>query len=311
MSRTGHISREIDLLFYNQAETVVLMRFPGVLEHYPAESVHGVIQVKSRLTSKSLQEALENIASYKRLERPTSVVSENGMGFFQSPTQKGFGVIFAYESDLTWQELVSVLEHWANSQPSRIWPNAVVVLRSGFFRYGQDNRAVLVSDDLEKITNPTVFGFPDRNDSCLYSLYLMLMNLLSKSSAWGPNIEEYFSLPQTADELSYRFSWGVFAELGQCELHGRYLREITPYSLRKIISAIENEPAINWIRATDLAYGKPDDDEEKYHKQPGDVKIYNTDNLPLPDILVQKDGSGLSLTSIDVANTTVWYQTFM
>jgi len=56
--------------------------------------------------------------------------------------------------------------------------------------------------------------------------------------------------------------------------------------LEKLISWCKNAEPINWIRATDIAYGLPGDNTIAYERQPGDVRIYNPENLPLSEILV-------------------------
>ena len=72
---------------------------------------------------------------------------------------------------------------------------------------------------------------------------------------------------------------------------GHYVKAYTPEKLEKIISWCQNAEPINWIKATHLAYGQPGDDIEAYERQPGDVRIYNPNDLPLSDILLmEKDG---------------------
>lgn len=304
VSLTGHISREIDILFYNKLESITLMKYPGVLEHYPVENVYGVIQIKSKLSNITLQDALQNIASYKKLHR--SKIDSNLLysEVLKKIEERGFGIIFAYESDLDWASIYNTLKEWMKSQPPQIWPNAVVVLSKGHFLYGNDKSYLINSSDIESSTGLTLFGFPDRDDSCLYSFYLILMNLLANSSAGAAPFERYFRLPQTADELSYRFSLGASAELGECMIHGRYLREISPANLKKIVAAVEQQESINWIQATDIAYGLPGDNEEAYKRQPLKVKIYNPDDLLFKKILV--DGVGLSFDWLEISNLAVW-----
>ena len=129
-------------------------------------------------------------------------------------------------------------------------------------------------------------GRPDRQNQCLYKFYYVLLHLLRTTDIQPANADAYFRLPLVADALSYEFSLGAFAELGDCEQHGDYQRKIAPEKLQKLIDWCKTAEPINWIRATDIAYGKPGDDAEAYARQPGDVRIYNPENLPLPDILV-------------------------
>jgi hypothetical protein len=303
VSRNGQISRELDIVFFNKTEAILLMRFEA-LEYYPVESVYGVIQVKSRLTTGKLRDALENIASYKRLEQAPFAAVGDLASTFQTPLEKGFGLIFAYESNMKWLEISEAMKEWARAWPSTTWPNAVIVLGEGFLGYRRGNRLVVRSNELESFAEPPeIFGWPDRDDAGLFSFYKMVMDLLSHSSAGAPPIEGYYRLPLTAGQLSYQFSWGFFGELGKCDSHGQYLRQITQDSLSRIIATVEHEPSINWIRAIDLAYGKPGDQEEAYRRQPGEVKIYNPARLPLSDVLVA--GNSLSFDSIETRGMTV------
>jgi len=97
---------------------------------------------------------------------------------------------------------------------------------------------------------------------------------------------QYFRLPLTAGDYSYEYLLGSFAEFGHCEEHGDFARIYTPEKLEKVITWCRAAEPINWIKATDLAYGKPGDNIEAYERQPGDVRIYNPEGLGLSEILV-------------------------
>ena len=64
---------------------------------------------------------------------------------------------------------------------------------------------------------------------------------------------------------------------------------------------------INWIKAIDLGYGQPGDNQAAYDRQPGDVRIYNPENLPLADILVAEDqGRGYGLWLLIKFRPAAW-----
>lgn len=69
-------------------------------------------------------------------------------------------------------------------------------------------------------------------------------------------------------------------------MHGQVSLAQILASLARPIDWCKTAEPINWVRATDIAYGKPGDNSEAYARQPGDVRIYNPENLPLTDILV-------------------------
>ncbi|WAH61835.1 hypothetical protein LZ023_34720 (plasmid) [Pseudomonas silvicola] len=68
-STSGHLSNEIDILFYDALNSFTLMQRQDIYEVLPVEYCYGAIQVKSKLTTKELENAFKNIASFKRLKR--------------------------------------------------------------------------------------------------------------------------------------------------------------------------------------------------------------------------------------------------
>lgn len=73
-----------------------------------------------------------------------------------------------------------------------------------------------------------------------------------------------------------------------------------------------NVKAMNWIRIWDFAYGRDGKNEEAYKQQPGDVKVYNPESLPLKDILTIEqvfDGrkiEGLAYIDITINGSWIW-----
>ncbi|TON99125.1 hypothetical protein CGH46_24505, partial [Vibrio parahaemolyticus] len=66
-SPSGHLSHEMDIVLYDEDELITLMNRNNVYEVYPVENTYGVIQVKSKLTTKELKSGLDNLRSYKKL----------------------------------------------------------------------------------------------------------------------------------------------------------------------------------------------------------------------------------------------------
>ncbi len=284
-STTGHISNEIDILLYDPLDSVCLMNREGIYEVFPVESVYGVIQVKSRLNKHEIKEGLENLASFKRLDK--EIHSTAGFIIHDSRlSERGFGILFAYDSDLEWLDIIHEIEVFAKKNSNRVWCNGIFILSKGLFLHGEDNSGKFYTTDIEKIKNLKMFGFPDRKDECLYQFYNILISLLRRTSIQPPEISSYFRLPLIAEEHSYDFYFGPFAEIGRCEKHGDYQRKIGSDHLTMITDWCSKAEPINWIKATDIAYGKPGDRTEAYDRQPGDVRIYNPENLPLSDILI-------------------------
>lgn len=289
VSTTGLLSNELDIALIDPFDSIRLMNREDVFEVFPIESVHGAIQVKSRLTETELASALKNIASFKRLQR-------------NNVTSHGFGIIFCYETGMAWLDIVAKLEAFMAANPPTVWPNAVFILNVGFFAFGSSNSGHFLNSDIETIEQPQVHGRPDQGD-LLYSMHSVLLELLRTSGTAPPPFDAYFSLPLVAEERSYRFSMGQFAEVGSCGKHGDFSRKIPPPELERLVEWCSTAPAINWIRANDLGMGHPGDNEAAYARQPGDVRIYNPDGLPLPDILYRQslfDGREVKTIDYDI-----------
>lgn len=291
-STTGHLSAEIDIAFFDEQTSITLMKREDVYEVYPVESVYGVIQVKSILTADELQSALKNITSFKKLRRTTPRSSGFQIISGAPKSEQGFGVIVAYSSNMKWTEIVRILEEAVRTNQKSTIPNAVFILDRGFFLFGDEKKYAFSNEEIESLSQPRIHGFPDRDGSCLYQFQANILRLLRGTSVGLAELHDYFRLPLVANDYSYRFQWGAMAEMGVCDKHGDYARKISPEALEKIVRVCSRSTPINWVRATHIAYGLPED-EEAYRRQPGDVRIYNPENLLLSEILVQDVGDSL------------------
>lgn len=307
-STTGHSSQEIDIALIDPLDSFSLMRRDSVFEVLPIESVYGVIQVKSRLNAKELVSALDNIKSFKTLTpvRPSVIVSTG-----QKLSRRGFGMIFAYATDIERPEIRRILSDFTNDNPHSVWPNSVTILNVGTFGIGTDLQGLLHNHELESVAEPVVHMAPDQGNG-LYTFYSMLMELLRATEVSPPVVERYFNLPLIAGPQSYAFHFGAFAELRECSIHGDYTRKIADDKLSMVADWCRTAKSINWIRAMDLAAGRLGDNEEAYARQPGDVRIFNPDDLPLTDILQRpsflngRTVGALAYDAIDTAGMTIF-----
>lgn len=314
-STSGHLSNELDILFYDALDSFTLMQRQGVYEVLPIEYCYGAIQVKSKLTKNELKSAFKNIHSLKSLHRLSST---NNPRFFSNNSIQDdvFGIIFAYDTDMDWMDLVKELENQAKSFNRNCLPNAVFILSKGCFLFGDDKSASFYNSDIKNLSEIRVHGRPDRQGLCLYILYDIVFKLLKKTRAAEAFPNDYYRLPLTAGEYSYSYNLGLFCEVGHCNEHGDYARIFKPEKLSHIIDWCKTAEPINWIKATDLAYGKPGDNIEAYERQPGDVRIYNPEDLPLSEILIReektiKDGKEITIfplafDSINCSNLNIY-----
>ena len=103
VSPSGHISPELDVLFVNANDSIVLKRYENTLEYYPVESVLGTIQVKSKLTKKELISGLKHIQAFKNIRPIRSLKREMGGFTMEAGLYRRFGILFAYERALRWE----------------------------------------------------------------------------------------------------------------------------------------------------------------------------------------------------------------
>nr|WP_154724305.1 hypothetical protein [Thiothrix nivea] len=277
-------------------------------EFYPVEWVHGVIQVKSCLRNKkTIKDGLKNIASFKRLKKSGVHINKFNGGQITSNTTRGFGILFAYKATLKWGSIIDAIKEFMKDSPSTEWPNAIVILDLGMIIpfNKEENIGCEFTQDIDKLKEIDVIGIPNRGD-CLLRFYSTLTKLLNRSQLGGFDFWDYIRLPFTSGEISYSFTHGQFSETGNCKIHGKYLRNISQDALKKILSVCENAEPINWIKATDIAYGKKGDNIEAYLRQPGDVLIYNPDNEQLSDILIFKENSAIAFDFIDIEGKQYW-----
>ncbi len=158
----------------------------------------------------------------------------------RSPSSKGFGILFSFQSDLEWEDLLKSIEACTREYPVAHLPNAIFILSKGVILFSQDLEAGWHNDE---------------RGNCLSNFYNISMELLWSTSTSRPNIGEYFRLPLTTGKLSYYFVHGAFAEMRKCPKHGGFLRTISRENLTKIVTFCDQAESIKWIKALDIAKG--------------------------------------------------------
>jgi hypothetical protein len=188
-----------------------------------------------------------------------------------------------------------------------VWCNGIYILKRGFFLHGDGRAAYKLNPHLAQITNPQMHGYPDRLGLCLYDFFASLLLLITMTEVSIPSIDRYFRLPFVSGSRSYEFTLGMYTEIGRCPQHGDFARKISTEILKKVVDFCSATKPMNWIRATDIAYGRTGDDYPAYARQPGDVFIYNPEELPLSKILVTEmdtqDGTKMVVNAFDIIAT--------
>ena len=305
VSPSGHISPELDILFTNRNDSIVLKRFENTLEYHPVESVLGTIQVKSKLTKTELVSGLKHIQHFKSIRPTRPMKRQVGSLSIESGLHRRFGILFAYERGIRWDQIADLIRNHLEECPNNLWPNMVVVLDAGYFLIGDKNRYALDQRTLEDITNPEIHGFPDDAGHCLQQFYLYLLPLLRQADTGLPNTNDYLRMPMAVGEHSVEFVHGALFEFEECASHGRYLKKFTVDKIDQVLSATDDNTAINCIRALDLAAGRPGTASERYEKQPGNVIVYDPDGLGFQNLLMSDQGA-LTFESIVIDGKQYW-----
>jgi len=96
---------------------------------FPAEAVHGVVEVKSRLTKSEVRDALDKVASVKRLRKAFYLpVADIRRGLPIPPTR---GFVFAYTAAAKLTTLTTHVIEWCEAHHEGLWPDAIYVLDRG------------------------------------------------------------------------------------------------------------------------------------------------------------------------------------
>jgi len=278
-STTGHVSRELDIVIYDAAQSISLMRRQGSYQVLPIESTYGAIQVKSKLNRKELREAFENIASFKDLKADQIAGRQLPSG--------GFGLIFAYDTDLDWSELVEEIKVLQAETAHEQLCNSIFVLSKGHFIFGTDNLYTLQNKEIIGANDLKLHGFPDRSNDALFSFYATVMELLDRTHTSVPPYRSYFNVPLVADKHSYQFALGHLAELVSCSKHGPFVKKISPTNLEKLLQYSQTAERKSWQEIRNAIY----DFNHPVSIRPGDeipcYFIYNPGNEQLVKILLK------------------------
>lgn len=102
----GNISKQLDVVVYDSLFSYLAPYMDDFI-YFPCESVYGNIEIKSSLNKQSFNDAVENIASLKKLSRkaidsyyvnPMKPLSINNVTWDIQAYSEYLGIIFAYES---------------------------------------------------------------------------------------------------------------------------------------------------------------------------------------------------------------------
>jgi hypothetical protein len=141
-SSDGEQSAQVDIVIYDALFSTVLFRDAEKML-FPAESVFGLIEIKSELDSRDLEVAIDNILSLKRLPRASSDMMDllpflrlnvgDGLSYTADKLNPYLGFVFGYHgisADLVMSELNRRLIE--NQSRKQDLPDFVFVLDPGY-----------------------------------------------------------------------------------------------------------------------------------------------------------------------------------
>lgn len=131
----GTTSMQQDILIVDPSTPPFLNE--GNQRVYPAECVHGVLEVKGRLNKHEVVDACNKIASVKRLPKIHYYADplgrfypslETGVALNHRPT---FGYVFAYKSQTKIETIADNVIDWCKVHSPEEWPDGVFILDRG------------------------------------------------------------------------------------------------------------------------------------------------------------------------------------
>ena len=212
---TGRTSSQQDILLVDPSTPPFLHQ--GHQRMYPAECIHGVIEVKGRLTKREVFDACSKIASVKRLRKAAyrpdllgrsyrSTIDDSMMSHL--PT---LGFVFAFSSQAKLPTIASNVAEWSDDKPPDEWPDALFVLDKGTVCWMRDGGA---STRVRRGSN--LGGLQSaRADQVLLTFVVSLYDMFA--NAWMPPLDISAYLPEIpfglAGELKGFPDWEAIAPL--------------------------------------------------------------------------------------------------
>lgn len=185
IDHTGHYSNQIDIVVYNDD----IPRFGGnPKQYYFAEGVIGAIQVKSKLTSGTLSDALKNLGTAKDCKlRPVSGIR------FGKPSEKILTGIFAFELDTedfsSNQSIVKALKKHENNGGRPV--NFLCINKTVYIAF---NGGEWHSKGTQGAHSPMPLGYVeiDNSEACIFRMVLALSSEAKKNIATSVDFQPYF-----------------------------------------------------------------------------------------------------------------------
>lgn len=130
----NQVSKQCDVLVYD-AENSLVLRTGETNQILSSDSIASIIEVKSKLNKKELEDAVNKIAIVKKLRRNPISGIDQPVTFSDLILNSSYGVIFAFDSETTLETLATNLRDINHQLPQSQWTDIVVILKKGIINY--------------------------------------------------------------------------------------------------------------------------------------------------------------------------------
>lgn len=265
-------SRQQDFIIFDGLSSPVFLRNESSVV-LPVECVSAITEIKSRLSKRTLEQAVINIASVKSLKK-TLFRPLGSEGF---PSNFIYGSIFAYSCDMDVMNLKRHFDSLNLSLPYEHRISTICVLDRGCIITA--NKSNIHSGNTQPSEDTITLFQPRSPTQALYLYYLILQFHLMTNLVYPPNLIQYANINRSIEEGVLSLDNESLESAGSIWVHGfeiknedikRY-RRIQPYYNRvlsdeevaksgftRVELQREFEWGNNWILQIDSAYRQAD-----------------------------------------------------
>src|ERR1700722_16905783 len=134
IDKFNSLSPQTDVIIYDALVSPVY-RYSEQMLMLPLDTVAAVIEVKSRLNKKEIEDGYKKIAACKRLKKTPVLAGDQQATGSDLATVATYGVIFGFSSDTSLATLAQHAEELNSQYEPSAWPDLIVLLDSGTISY--------------------------------------------------------------------------------------------------------------------------------------------------------------------------------
>lgn len=256
---------------------------------FPAEVVYGVLQVKSSLTSKDLEDAYKNIVKIKKIfGHQGNFQYTNGVGMYVGMSSpKPLGIIVAFEEKRSNEAVVEQLKTLDNElEDLNMRPDFVVILNDCIIGTTQALRHEFNVLKLPK-NKDDFYAVSKSKDHTLLKMYMRMLAELTQIVLEPFKFDKYLKMPLN---IGHHKVHGFHTFMKSKE-DGHFRCQLNASAIQKILNHCSNlQPKKqsqifkDWLGQIPVGYSQDSDYE---------VLEYNPNNLPYLDIsqiIIGEDG---------------------